>query len=68
MGVEFVDPRRENVEDEEIEYLVIKNVDRPHYQMKDYFALTNEFIHSTDASVLVHWYGSSSALGLQFDH
>lgn len=54
VGVEFADPPKEYVE-EGIEYLVIKNMDRPHVEMKDYFELTNEFIHSTDSAVLVHW-------------
>ena len=55
VGVEFVDPPT-HAQRVGVQYLVIKTMDRPNFNLKDYFQLTNDFIHNSEAPVLVHWY------------
>ena len=55
VGVEFIDPPTHD-QRVGVQYLVIKTMDRPNFNLKDYFQLTNDFIHNSEAPVLVHWY------------
>ena len=55
VGVEFVDPPT-HAQRVGVQYLVIKTMDRPNFNLKDYFQLTNDFMHNSETPVLVHWY------------